>query len=86
MMTLKELEFDSMLKAVGKVVQEKRSQLGLSQEELARRSNLHRTYISDVERGSRSVSLITLCKLARALHVEASSLVLRAEENCDDRA
>jgi len=78
-MTLKEPAYDPLLKAVGKVVQEKRLSLGISQEELARRSKLHRTYISDVERGSRSVSLITLCKLAEALHTEASALVQTAE-------
>jgi transcriptional regulator with XRE-family HTH domain len=78
-MTLKEPAYDPLLKAVGRVVQEKRISMGLSQEELARRAKLHRTYVSDVERGSRSVSLITLCKLAEALHTEASVLVQNAE-------
>jgi transcriptional regulator with XRE-family HTH domain len=83
MMTLREkdVQFDPMLKAVGRVVQEKRSSLGISQEELARRSKLHRTYISDVERGSRSVSLITLCKLADALDITASVIVSAAESD-----
>lgn len=79
-MTLKEPGYNPLLKAVGKVVQEKRSTMGISQEELAKRSKLHRTYISDVERGSRSVSLITLCKLAEALLTEASELVSAAEK------
>jgi transcriptional regulator with XRE-family HTH domain len=78
-MAVKEVAFDPLLKAVGKVVQEKRLSMGISQEELARRSSLHRTYISDVERGSRSVSLITLCKLAEALQTEVSHLVRDAE-------
>jgi transcriptional regulator with XRE-family HTH domain len=78
-MTLKDVGFDPLLKAVGKVVQEKRQSLGISQEELARRSKLHRTYISDVERGSRSVSLITLVKLAEALDTNVSVLVETAE-------
>ena len=83
MMTLREkdVQFDPMLKAVGRIVQEKRSNLGISQEELARRSKLHRTYISDVERGSRSVSLITLCKLADALDITASVIVSAAESD-----
>lgn len=83
MMTLREkdVQFDPMLKAVGRIVQERRSNLGISQEELARRSKLHRTYISDVERGSRSVSLITLCKLADALDITASVIVSAAESN-----
>lgn len=79
-MTLKDAGFDPLLKAVGKVVQEKRQSLGISQEELARRAKLHRTYISDVERGSRSVSLITLVKLAEALDIRASCLVESAEQ------
>ena len=78
-MALKEPSYDPLLKAVGKVVQEKRMGLGISQEELARRAKLHRTYVSDVERGERSVSLITLCKLAEALHTDASLLVQSAE-------
>jgi transcriptional regulator with XRE-family HTH domain len=71
-----------LLKAVGKVVQGKRQEMGISQEELAKRSHLHRTYISDVERGSRSVSLVTLCKLAEALDTHASTMVLTAESAC----
>ncbi len=81
-MTVKETEFDPLLRAVGKVVQEKRLSIGISQEELARRAKLHRTYISDVERGSRSVSLITLVKLAEALEISTSFLVETAENTC----
>ena len=77
--TLKDASYEPLLKAVGKIVQEKRIALGISQEELAKRSKLHRTYISDVERGSRSVSLITIVKLAEALDTDASSLVKSAE-------
>ena len=51
---------------------------GLSQEELAFRSGLHRTYVSSAERGERNVSLINLEKLARALSVDICELVRRA--------
>ncbi len=44
-----------------------RKRLGISQEELAERATLHRTYISDVERGARNVSLQSIARLARAL-------------------
>lgn len=50
-----------------------RHQLGISQEELAERANLHRTYISDVERGSRNVSLENIERLARALDISVSA-------------
>lgn len=46
-----------------------RNQRGLTQEELAERADLHRTYISDVERGARNLSLESIDKLARALDI-----------------
>ncbi|HSI13359.1 MAG TPA: response regulator [Chthoniobacter sp.] len=59
---------DADLKALfGTTIKTKRSELGLSQEELADRAGLHRTYVSDVERGMRNVSLISIEKLAHAL-------------------
>ena len=79
-MVLKEVAYNPLLRCVGRVVQERRQSIGISQEELARRAKLHRTYVSDVERGARSVSLITLCKLADALDTEASDIVAQAEQ------
>ena len=59
---------DCDLKALfGTTIKSKRSELGMSQEELADRAGLHRTYVSDVERGMRNVSLISIEKLAHAL-------------------
>ena len=51
-----------------------RIQLGISQEKLAKRTDLHRTYISDIECGSRNVSLENIDRLARALEVSVSHL------------
>ena len=51
----------------GRAVRLQRHVLGLSQEELAWRAGLNRTYVTDVERGSRNLSLSTLEKLAAAL-------------------
>ena len=52
-----------------------RTSAGLSQEELADRAGLHRTYISSVERAKRNVSLENLFKIARGLQVNARELV-----------
>lgn len=46
-----------------------RSRLGLSQDELAARCGLHRTYIGGVERAERNITLSTLEKVAKALDV-----------------
>ena len=52
-----------------------RSGRRVSQEELADRACLHRTYVSSVERGERNVSLETIQKLARALDLPMSDLM-----------
>lgn len=48
---------------------------GLSQEQLATKSKLHRTYISDIERGDRNVSIKNIEKIAKALGVTISDLL-----------
>jgi transcriptional regulator with XRE-family HTH domain len=52
-----------------------RQAIGMSQEELAARAQLHRTYISSVERHERNVSLANIFRIAGALGVTASSLL-----------
>lgn len=61
-------------KEFGAAVRAYRQQLGLSQEALAERADLHRTYVTDVERGSRNISLESISRLARALNLSISSL------------
>jgi len=51
----------------GTAVRTRRKRLGISQEELAGRAGLHRTYVADIERGARNLSLANIEKLARAL-------------------
>jgi transcriptional regulator with XRE-family HTH domain len=61
-------------KKFGDKLRELRKQKELSQEELAFKSGLHRTYISDIERGSRNVSLKNIEKIANALNLPISKL------------
>jgi transcriptional regulator with XRE-family HTH domain len=51
-----------------------RKQAGLSQEELARRADLHPTYVSGIERGQRNVSLVNIHAIAAALAVPVTVL------------
>jgi len=67
-------------KHFGAAVRLRRDHLGISQEELAGRAGLHRTYISDVERGARNVSLESIQRLAAALEVPLSVLFMHLEE------
>jgi CheY-like chemotaxis protein len=59
---------------LGTAIKSGRSQLGISQEELAWRAGLHRTYISDLERGARNPSIESVEKLARALQISVAGL------------
>lgn len=68
-------QIDPVITKLGEAIQQRRWELKLSQEELAKRSGLHRTYVSDVERGSRSMSVLTLCRLAGALDIPPSKLL-----------
>ncbi len=62
-------------KKFGDKLRELRKQKGFSQEELAFKSALHRTYISDIERGSRNVSLKNIEKIAKALGISPKFLL-----------
>jgi transcriptional regulator with XRE-family HTH domain len=66
--------------ALGRAVRDLRGRLGISQEELADRTGLNRTYVGDVERGTRNLGFRALLQLAAGLDVRASELVARSEE------
>ncbi len=57
----------------------RRSKLGLSQEALAARAGLHRTYVGSIERAERNVSIDNMEKIAAALGTTMSALVAVAE-------
>lgn len=58
----------------GFAVKLRREELGWTQEDLADKARIHRTYLSDVERGSRNLSLINIERLALALLLPISEL------------
>jgi len=64
----------SLQQKLGKKIQALRKDVGITQEKLAERTGLDRTYISDIERGVRNPSLKSLQKLADALHTSLSDL------------
>lgn len=53
----------------GFALKARRELLGLTQEELADKAGIHRTYLSDVERGSRNICLQNIERLALAMKV-----------------
>jgi transcriptional regulator with XRE-family HTH domain len=69
----------NIAKIFGAVPQELRLKRGLSQEEFGFECELHRTYISLLERGKRIPSLTTIIQLAMALKVPPSEIVRRVE-------
>ena len=64
-----------LLEEFGKRLNSLRVNKGYSQEALAERAELHRTYIGSAERGERNVSLINLNKLAKALDADIAELI-----------
>ena len=71
------LDLDLQTK-LGAFIRTRRNQLGITQEELSWRANRHRTYIADIERGARNVTLRSLVNLANALQLTVENLFSRA--------
>jgi transcriptional regulator with XRE-family HTH domain len=62
-------------KLLGLRIKEIRKKNKMSQEELSFESELHRTYISDIERGTRNVSIKNIEKIAKALNVTLKEIM-----------
>ncbi|HXU92995.1 MAG TPA: helix-turn-helix transcriptional regulator [Gallionella sp.] len=61
------------------VLRQLREERGWSQEQLAERADLNRSYLGEVERGRAVPSIVTVAKLAEALEIQLSSLIARCE-------
>lgn len=68
----------------GTLVRRLRRERGFSQEEFAFRVGLHRTYMGDIERGEKNVTLMTADKLARGLGLTLATLLMELERSSDD--
>lgn len=64
-----------ILKRFGDTVRDVRKQKNLSQEELADKAGLHRTYIGMIERAEKNITLLNIAKIARALELEIIQLL-----------
>lgn len=60
---------------LGRNIRRLRVELGYSQEVLADEADIHRTYISDLERGARNPTISVVAKIAEALQVSAGTLL-----------
>lgn len=65
----------------GFAVKIRREELGLTQEDLAEKARIHRTYLSDVERGTRNLSLVNIERLATGLSMPISDLFKLVEQS-----
>lgn len=65
-----------ILKRFGAAVRAERDAQTLSQEELAEKAGLHRTYVGGVEQGRRNLSLLNIVKIAKALGVSSYALLI----------
>ncbi len=69
-----------LLGRFGEAIRARRLALNLSQLDLAKRAGVHRTYISDIERGTRNITLIVLMRLAHGLEMQLGQLTKLIEK------
>lgn len=72
----------TLVRNFGVAVRQLREARGWSQERLADQADLNRSYVGEIERGRAIASLLTVEKLAAALGVRPSALVMRGEVIC----
>ncbi len=69
------MEKHKILLLFGNNVRKHRLKLNISQEELASRADMHRTYIGMIERAEKNITLVNIQKIASALNVEIKNLL-----------
>lgn len=71
---------DQYVNALSSALQQRRIEMGISQDELAEKADLHRTYVSLIERKSCNFSIKIYMRLAMALDIEPAELMIQAEQ------
>lgn len=71
---------DKLTRALGDVIKEQRNKRQMSQEEFSAKSGLHRTYISDIERGSRNLAVVNIARIAEAFEIPLHALFKLVDE------
>jgi transcriptional regulator with XRE-family HTH domain len=67
----------AILKKFGEVIRRRRVELNLTQEQFSMRAGLHRTYVSNVERGERNLTLLTAIRISQGLELTLLELLTR---------
>jgi transcriptional regulator with XRE-family HTH domain len=68
------------LESLGRAIAAERHRHGLTQMEFAKKAGVNRAYLSDVEQGHRNVTMDVLVRLALALELNVSDLMVSAEQ------
>ena len=68
-------------KEFGLITRKRRHKLGISQEKLAERANIHRTYVSSIELGKVDVGISVAWKIAKALGLPLNKLIKKTEDS-----
>jgi len=76
---LKQIPKSQIRRALGQAIRRHRERLQLTQEKLAEKAELHRTYLADIERGTRNPSIESVRRIAFALGIPISELFRTAE-------
>jgi transcriptional regulator with XRE-family HTH domain len=74
-------EDEALTRRFGELVRRLRSEQGFSQEGFAYRVGLHRTYVGQIERGEKNVTILTANKIAKALGITLASLFTKLERD-----
>jgi transcriptional regulator with XRE-family HTH domain len=76
---------ETLAHRLGIIIRSLRVEANLSQEELAARCGLHRTYIGSIERGEKTITIETAQKLARAFDITLTQLFERLEKSSPNK-